>query len=122
MVVFKLSAADMDASNFNISYYLTETSDIFRIDTETGILMVSNVDLLNGSENKIYSLQIEAVDTGSPARTGTCIVQVRTDENCPQNAAAGSNNKTAEIYLAAFYICFYNMYVFHLLFKRNDVR
>ncbi|XP_060561897.1 uncharacterized protein LOC132721593 [Ruditapes philippinarum] len=123
MVVFKHSATDRDASGSNISYHIrnveTEIADIFRIDTETGIIEVANADLLGFLDSNIYTLQIEAVDTGSPQLTGTCVVQVRTGLHCPQNGAKSSFVITSEIFLTILYICIYNIFVFYLLFKRR---
>jgi hypothetical protein len=123
MVVFKHSATDRDASGSNISYHIrnaeAEIAEIFRIDTETGIIEVANTNLLGFSDSNIYTLQIEAVDTGSPQLTGTCVVQVRTGLHCPQNGAKSSFVITSEIFITILYICLYNIFIFYLLFKRR---
>nr|XP_006816087.1 PREDICTED: neural-cadherin-like [Saccoglossus kowalevskii] len=72
--------SDRVGDNSNITYMISENSEIFDIDGMTGVITLSGS--LDREEKEQYNLTIFAVDHGSPPRTGTtlCTINV-TDIN-----------------------------------------
>ncbi|XP_064130764.1 protocadherin alpha-10-like [Loxodonta africana] len=90
-LVIRLNASDLDeGSNSHILYsFATDASPYieasFRIDSASGEITVSGK--LDFEEAKLYKIQVEAVDKGSPPMFGHCIVLIEildVNDNAPE--------------------------------------
>ncbi|KAG9478168.1 protocadherin-20-like [Eleutherodactylus coqui] len=76
-ILLTLSASDEDSgSNGDVSYYLlNEDPNVFSIDDSSGILKVSIS--LDREEKSSYTIQVVAIDHGSPSKNDSCEIVIR---------------------------------------------
>lgn len=80
--VLQVVATDTDSgTNGRITYLITfGAKDDFKINADTGIIFVGSTALLDYDTTSLYNITVEAVDQGSPPRTGTTTVQIAIED------------------------------------------
>ncbi|KAM3910811.1 protocadherin-20-like [Leptodactylus fuscus] len=76
-LLLTLSASDEDSgSNGEISYYLFDGDpNVFSIDSSSGVFKVSQS--LDREKKSSYTLQVIAMDHGSPSRNDSCVIVIK---------------------------------------------
>ncbi|KAK3610536.1 hypothetical protein CHS0354_008971, partial [Potamilus streckersoni] len=98
--VIQVMATDMDSGTDGMVHYSMATNANFYLDSDTGIIYVKSA--LDYESSTLYSLTIEAIDKGTPARTGTSTVSISlTDVNdhSPVFHSGGVPTSSYTIYL-----------------------
>ncbi|XP_060081086.1 cadherin-23-like [Ylistrum balloti] len=80
--VLQVIATDADSgTNGAITYAITfGAKDDFKIDSDTGIIFVGPAAALDYDATPFYNITVEAVDQGSPPRTGLTTVQITIED------------------------------------------
>ena len=108
-LVARVRATDRDSGqNAQITYHLrrdSSASDTFKLNSETGDIYTKVK--LDRERISSYSLTIEAIDNGTPAKTGTAMVQVMVqdkNDNPPRFTRLFSVNVTENAQIGTFVI------------------